>query len=186
MSLSRFLIWDKGGEIRCLFIENKIYQASHVSLCVLMACGQSWQILWCLWWLSKLCCMRGLWSWRVPRHHTALPGVTASAFSVALLKGMLRCCCALNSAEAAPWEAVFLRHGLKVPGRLLWVTCWVNKFLPSWTTPSIWANIKLHLPDQWLQAWLWHSPVHAARSSHSGWHIKSDFVNVAPSLNGEK
>lgn len=130
--------------------------------------------------------LRGLWTWQVPRHHTALFGVASSAFSVALLKGVLRCCCALNSAEAAPWETVFLRHGLKVPGRLLWVTCWVNKFLPSWTTLSIWGDIKVHLPHRWLQARLWRSSVYAARSSHSGWHIKSDFVNVAPSLNGEK
>lgn len=171
---------DKDREISGLFTEDRIYQASDISHHVLMVHGQSWQILWCLWWLSKPCCARALWTRRVPPVSHSCLCCPCSAFSVALLKGTLKCRCTLNLVEATPWEAIFLGHSLKAAGRLLRVTCWVNKFLPSWTTLSIWGDIKVHLPHQRLQAQLWHGPIYAARSSHGSWHVKSDFVNVAP------
>lgn len=53
-----------------------------------------------------------------------------------------RACSTLSLAGAKPWEAVFFGRGLKVTARLLRVTCWVSKFLPSWTTPNVWGGFK--------------------------------------------
>lgn len=139
MPVSRSLICYKHGEVSGLFRRQNL-SGYRCFLHVLMVHGQSWQS-------SGVCggsanpavteqCGYG-WV-PPPASHSCL----CCPFSVAPLKGMPRCCCTLNLAEAAPWEAVFFGHSLKAAGRLLWVTCWVNKFLPSWAALSAWGGYK--------------------------------------------